>query len=144
MPEIFAISINAAIPAPAPPTPSVKKSLNLVPAISIIIDITAIITIDALKWSWKTTNTNIGGTSHKKGFIKPFQVDFKSSLWSVKYAAKNTIKPILAISDGWNDPRGPKSIHLFAPLASDPIIGTKINKPNETQYAILYKGLYLW
>ena len=81
--------------------PKIAKCENLHPAINIITDRTKIITTDALKCDCINNNIKIGGAIKKIiGFKKPFHICFKSPLCLLKYAAKNSIKPNLVISDG--------------------------------------------
>ena len=47
------------------------------------------------------------------------------------------IKNGFSISIGWNLGKKNKSIHLFDPLTSEPIIGTKNNEVNETKKRII-------
>ena len=49
-----------------------------------------------------------------------------------KIVAKNIIKKGFKISTGWNLGKKNKSIHLFEPLTSTPINGTKNNENRET------------
>ena len=105
-----------------PKTPNVKKCDILQPATIIITDTTATITSEALRCDCTPNKTpTIGSTKNTIGFINPFNKSFNSSLCFVRYAAKNTIIPILVISDGWNDETiGTFFIQRLAPFTSLP------------------------
>ena len=54
-----------------------------------------------------------------------------------RIVANITIKNGFNISIGWNLGKKNKSIHLFDPLTSAPIIGTRNNEVNETKKRII-------
>ena len=68
------------IPNEPSETPAVKKYLNLVPAINIIIDIIPIIIIEALKWSCIKNNMAIGGNKYISGLTNPVKNEPNSFL----------------------------------------------------------------
>ncbi len=60
-----------------------------------------------------------------------------------KIVAKITIKKGFKTSTGWNLGKKIKSIHLFEPLTSTPIIGTKNKETKETKKSNI-EYLYNW
>lgn len=68
-------------------TPVIKKYFSFVPAINIIIDITAIIIIVTLKWFCRKSSIAAIGIINKNGTINPFLKSFNLSLFFVSHAA---------------------------------------------------------
>ena len=83
---------------------------------------------------WMIKNREI--TETIKIDIKYFKYRFEILLLQ-KMVANIIIKNGLSISIGWNLGKKNMSIHLFDPLTSAPIIGTKNNEINETKKRII-------
>ena len=78
-----------------------------------------------------------------KEIIETIKIDIKYLKYRLeilllqRMVANIIIKNGFSISIGWNLGKKNKSIHLFDPLTSAPIIGTKNNEINETKKRII-------
>ena len=79
-PAVLKYIAKAPIPAPPTTSPVKIKWISLQPAIIIITNVIALITIPTLKWFCIKKAIPTGGTKYKSGLINPFLKLLNSSL----------------------------------------------------------------